>query len=332
MHRLLPVVLLLAACSNKLHGGDVREPDTDRGLTDTADSGDTGPVDHDGDGYFEGDGDDADCDDYDADIHPGAPELCNGIDDDCDGQLSDEEIDQDGDGEPECEEVCAPIPGATGIPMRSDCEFTPSPSGTPFSARIEWAMTHEIVDPSDGTVFPAYTFADEPDFTSVFQAPVVGQATDDDASGTIDSGDKPDIAIVMADTAESTDGVLRLISGDGTAVLASTHWQTFSNRNGTYDYAPYHYAGVAMANIDADSAVEILTLVIRQQDGLCYPADPSPSINRSTPSVDSATSAITIAMSGRSSASTEPLASSSVACPTTGAWKTLVKSGSSAKV
>ncbi len=44
-------------------------------------------VDADGDGYSP-DADDAafvDCDDTDASIHPGAGELCNGVDDDCDG-------------------------------------------------------------------------------------------------------------------------------------------------------------------------------------------------------------------------------------------------------
>ena len=49
-----------------------------------ADDDDTAPVDADGDGY-----DDApeDCDDNDAAVHPGAPELCDGQDNDCDGSV-----------------------------------------------------------------------------------------------------------------------------------------------------------------------------------------------------------------------------------------------------
>ncbi|QQR74491.1 MAG: putative metal-binding motif-containing protein [Holophagales bacterium] len=37
--------------------------------------------------------DDTDCDDQDADVHPGAPELCNGGDDDCDLVIDDNAID-----------------------------------------------------------------------------------------------------------------------------------------------------------------------------------------------------------------------------------------------
>ena len=55
------------------------------------------PVDADGDGYPDGE----DCDDEDPDVFPGADEECNGIDDDCDGQV-DEDTDLDGDGVSDC--------------------------------------------------------------------------------------------------------------------------------------------------------------------------------------------------------------------------------------
>lgn len=57
------------------------------GDTAPGDSGteptDSGPRDADGDGSPDGD----DCDDADPEVYPGAPERCNGLDDDCDGAV-----------------------------------------------------------------------------------------------------------------------------------------------------------------------------------------------------------------------------------------------------
>ncbi len=55
-------------------------------------------TDDDGDGYTEQDGD---CNDGNAAIHPGAEETCDGVDNDCNGQV-DEGFDADGDGTPDC--------------------------------------------------------------------------------------------------------------------------------------------------------------------------------------------------------------------------------------
>jgi hypothetical protein len=46
--------------------------------------GQSGPLDNDGDGYTTVDGD---CDDTDFNINPGATEVCDGVDNDCDGQI-----------------------------------------------------------------------------------------------------------------------------------------------------------------------------------------------------------------------------------------------------
>ena len=55
-------------------------------------------VDADGDGVFA----DVDCDDSDPLRFPGAPERCNGLDDDCDGLLARNEEDELGLGAPDC--------------------------------------------------------------------------------------------------------------------------------------------------------------------------------------------------------------------------------------
>jgi hypothetical protein len=60
-------------------------------------------VDSDDDGYCLCQGD---CDDNDPDISPGAEEICDGLDNDCDREI-DEGFDQDGDGIPDCSDNCA---------------------------------------------------------------------------------------------------------------------------------------------------------------------------------------------------------------------------------
>ncbi|MCB9691034.1 MAG: right-handed parallel beta-helix repeat-containing protein [Alphaproteobacteria bacterium] len=59
--------------------------------------------DDDADGFTIADGD---CDDNDPQRYPGAPERCNGRDDDCSGQPGDDEVDADGDGVRVCAGDC----------------------------------------------------------------------------------------------------------------------------------------------------------------------------------------------------------------------------------
>ncbi len=84
------------------------------------------PADDDGDGVSSCDGD---CDDDDASRWPGAEEVCDGLDDDCDLVLPPEEQDVDGDLVAPCQGDCGPLDGTVypGAPevcddVDSDCD------------------------------------------------------------------------------------------------------------------------------------------------------------------------------------------------------------------
>ena len=83
--------------------------------------------DNDNDGYYA----DIDCDDNDATVYPGAPELCDGIINDCNSiSLSNDEVDMDADGFTPCQGDCNDFdpniyPGAFDIPVNGideDCD------------------------------------------------------------------------------------------------------------------------------------------------------------------------------------------------------------------
>jgi Putative metal-binding motif len=82
---------LLAAVDTDLdHCADLLLDDPDAaGLQVLLTDGCVAPVDDDGDGWSVADGD---CNDLDAAVHPGASEICNGVDDDCDAAVDEVEV------------------------------------------------------------------------------------------------------------------------------------------------------------------------------------------------------------------------------------------------
>ena len=99
---------------------------SDKEPIDTSPVADTGPFDLDGDGSFASE----DCDDTDPRVHPGAVEVCNGLDDDCTG-VADDAVggiwyaDEDGDGfgDPELSsQACEPGDGQ--VADDRDCDDT----------------------------------------------------------------------------------------------------------------------------------------------------------------------------------------------------------------
>jgi large repetitive protein len=111
---ILPALVLLAACE-PVGGKDI----------DTASTGNAS-VDSDGDGYTE----DEDCDDADASVHPGATEVCDGVDNDCDDGVDEDVLDtfyadSDGDGFGDADtpqDACDQPPDH--VPSGTDCDDT----------------------------------------------------------------------------------------------------------------------------------------------------------------------------------------------------------------
>ncbi len=102
---LIALVTIMLGCSP---GGDDDEFGDDDDSTEGESSGDDDSsvvaVDKDDDGWTVAAGD---CNDTDADVHPGANEACDGRDNNCDGQIPYAELDHDRDGYRGCEGDCA---------------------------------------------------------------------------------------------------------------------------------------------------------------------------------------------------------------------------------
>jgi hypothetical protein len=138
-------------------------------------------ADADGDGFCAAE----ECDDTNPMVHPGAVELCDGLDNDCSGAVADDELDGDGDGESVCQ---------------GDCDDT---NPGVFTARIE---TCNGLDDNcdglgsdelnvDGDRFMACN--GDCDDTSTWASPdlpeTCGDAVDNDCDGSSDEGcDGPD--------------------------------------------------------------------------------------------------------------------------------------------
>jgi hypothetical protein len=176
-------------------------------------------------GYVERSGD---CDDSRSGVFPGAPETCDGRDEDCDGVI-DEDVadcgttacaDDDGDGWAACGEGCAPEPGV----LCGDCDDF-DPERNPESLEICNGRDDDCDgDPDDGLAFePWYRDADSDGHGSVTDSvtscdgPPAGYVSDGSDCDDGDPGRNPTASEICNGRDEDCDGV----ADDG---LPSSTW------------------------------------------------------------------------------------------------------------
>jgi hypothetical protein len=136
-----------------------------------------GETDADGDGLLACDGD---CDDSRADVRPGRPELCDGVDNNCDGVVPANEQDVDGDNALACAGDCDDSrwevrPGATEVcdGLDNDCDFRTSSGNERDQDGDSWFVCMGDCDDYDSDIYPG--------------APEVCDGDDNDCDGHISS-------------------------------------------------------------------------------------------------------------------------------------------------
>jgi len=175
--------------------GDDDTGDDDTGDDDTGDD-DTAPVDADGDGYAE----DVDCDDGDPDVHPDAEEVCDDIDNDCDGLVDggDPDVpDDDGDGSSACNDCDDADPAnfpdndevCDGQDNDCDGDIDSADSDIPDDDGDGVGLCEDC-DDADPDIHPGH--------------PELCDGIDNDCDGLVDGGD-PDVPDVDADGVSECD-------------------------------------------------------------------------------------------------------------------------------
>jgi hypothetical protein len=150
-------------------------------------------------------------------------EICNGIDDNGDGQIDEGFPDTDEDGIADC--------------MDDACELETLPAGSVTVDAACLAPDIQIADPWDVAIEWQYTVTGG---SGVIVMPAIGNLTDDNGDGVVDDQDNPDIVF----TTWSQNHLVAL-HGDGSGVIFQ-----LPGFNGN--------AGVAIADVDSDGQPEII--------------------------------------------------------------------------
>jgi hypothetical protein len=177
-------------------------------------------ADDDNDGSLDG----VDCDPLDASIYPGAGEICDAIDQDCDGDLVEGFLDTDGDGEPDCTD---PDDDGDGDPDTTDCNDTNSAIYSGAPELIDDGVDQDC-DGGDLCYLDADNDGYRPDLTSTTPS------ADNDCT---DSGE-----------AQSGDPEGDCYDGNGAAYPGAWGWFTADRGDGSWDY---NCDGVDLERYDA---------------------------------------------------------------------------------
>ncbi len=214
-HFLPLLLLLLPSCDSGVDDSDTGAT----GETGTTTTETAAPVDDDEDGWPA----DEDCDDDDGSVHPEAEETCNGIDDDCDELVDDEDpdlvgaatyyadTDDDGFGDPETTTTACDLPGGH-VDDSQDCDDT-DPQVNPDATEVcndrdddcDDAVDDDDPDLDASTASTWYTDADG-DGHGVAEEPTVAcdaPALHSDVADDCDDGDSS----VHPDATESCNGI-----------------------------------------------------------------------------------------------------------------------------
>jgi len=139
-----------------------------------------------------------------------------------------------------CDDFTAP--DAPEVAAVEECASEPEPVEIEFAPEVEWAWNPSAADRT---------------YNQVMTAPIVGNLTDDNGDGAIDTADTPDVAFI-AYSGGRYDAEGALVIVDGATGTEHLYLTSFTDSDGATDRITAR-GGVAMADVDADGVPEVCT-------------------------------------------------------------------------